>query len=158
MRMAAYTFLTTWHLDAPIDRVYEVLKESGDYPRWWKGVESVEMLAHGDEHGVGQVDRHAWRSALPYTLVFDARVTRVEELRLIEAQITGELEGIGVWRLFAGEGTAVVFDWRVRTTRTWMNRLGPIARPVFIWNHDRVMAAGGIGLARELGVRLLASS
>ena len=156
--MASYAFLTTWHLDAPIDRVYEVLKESGDYPRWWKGVERVEMLEHGDEQGVGQIDRHAWRSVLPYALAFDARVTRVEPSRLIEARITGELEGVGAWRLFEGEGTAVVFDWRVRTTRAWMNMLGPIARPAFVWNHDRVMAAGGDGLARELGARLLASS
>ena len=112
----------------------------------------------GDEHGVGQVDRHVWRSVLPYTLGFDARVTRVEPLRSIEARISGDLEGTGAWRLFAGEGTAVVFDWRVRVTRAWMSRLGPIARPVFVWNHDRVMAEGGVGLARELGVRLLASS
>jgi hypothetical protein len=52
----------------------------------------------------------------------------------------------------------VVFDWRVRTTRAWMNLLGPIARPAFIWNHDRLMAAGGAGLARELGVSLLAQA
>ncbi|HZO36596.1 MAG TPA: SRPBCC family protein [Solirubrobacteraceae bacterium] len=156
--MASYVFLTTWHLDAPIESVYDVLKESADYPRWWQGVASVELLAEGDEDGLGQIDRYAWRSVLPYTLRFDARVTRVEPLRLIEARVTGELEGVGTWRLFAGEGTAVVFDWRVRTTRTWMNALGPIARPVFVWNHDRVMAGGGVGLARELGVRLLAAS
>jgi uncharacterized protein YndB with AHSA1/START domain len=156
--MASYTFLTTWHLDAPVEPVYEVLKESADYPRWWKGVAGVELLEDGDEHGVGQLDRHAWRSVLPYTLVFDARVTRVEPSRLIEARITGELDGVGAWRLFAGEGTVVVFDWRVRTTRAWMNLLGPLARPAFTWNHDRVMTQGGIGLARELGVRLLASS
>ena len=59
---------------------------------------------------------------------------------------------------FAGNGTAVVFDWRVRTTRRWMSALGVIARPALVWNHDRVMAAGGVGLARELGVQLLASS
>ena len=28
--------------------------------------------------------------------------------------------------------------------------------PVFAWNHDQVMAAGGRGIARHLGVRLLA--
>jgi uncharacterized protein YndB with AHSA1/START domain len=156
--MASYRFLTTWHLDAPIERVYDVLKEAADYPRWWPGASSVDVLEQGDERGVGQVDRYAWRSVLPYTLCFQARVTRVEEPRLIEAAITGELEGIGAWRLFSGQGTAVVFDWRVRTTRAWMNMLGPVARPAFVWNHDRLMAAGGIGLARELGVSLLASS
>ena len=36
-----------------------------------------------------------------------------------------------------------------------MNALGPVARPVFEYNHDVVMRWGGEGLARRLGVRLL---
>ena len=156
--MASYRFLTTWQLDAPMRRVYDVLQDASGYPRWWPGARSVDVLEQGDERGVGQVDRYAWRSVLPYTLTFEARVTRVDEPQLIEATIRGELEGVGSWRLFAGQGTAVVFDWRVRTTRAWMNVLGPVARRAFVWNHDRLMAAGGIGLAGELGVTLLSSS
>ena len=33
--------------------------------------------------------------------------------------------------------------------------LAPLARPVFAWNHHGVMRAGGEGLARRLGVRLV---
>lgn len=36
-----------------------------------------------------------------------------------------------------------------------MNALTPIARPLFAWNHDRLMNAGGRGLAALLGVRLV---
>ena len=75
---------------------------------------------------------------------------------LIEAHATGELEGVGVWRLYEGQGTAIVYDWRVRTTKWWMNVFGPLARPVFAWNHDLVMRQGGHGLAAELGATLLA--
>jgi len=32
--------------------------------------------------------------------------------------------------------------------------IAPLARPLFVWNHDRVMRAGGEGLAGELGVAL----
>lgn len=156
--MASYEFLTTWCLDAPIERVYEVVREAGDYPRWWPSARSVEVLADGDDRGVGQLDRHCWRSVLPYSVRFDARVTHVDAPHLIEATIAGDLEGRGAWRLFEGRGTVVVFEWQVRTTRTWMNVLGPFARPAFVWNHDRVMAQGGVGLARELGVALLATS
>jgi len=52
----------------------------------------------------------------------------------------------------------VIYDWRVRTTKRWMNLASPIARPIFKWNHDRVMRWGGEGLARHLGCRLLAAS
>ena len=52
----------------------------------------------------------------------------------------------------------MLFEWRVRTTRRWMNVLAPIARPVFRWNHDRLMRAGGRGLARRLGVEFLSGA
>jgi uncharacterized membrane protein len=154
--VADYQFLTTWLIDAPVDRVWEVLNDSAEYPAWWKGVRSVELLAPGDDLGVGQVSRFSWRSVLPYTLRFDMRVTRVEPPYLIEGEATGELEGRGVWRLYDGSGTAVVYDWRVRTTQPWMNLLGPLARPAFAWNHDLVMRQGGFGLATRLGATLVA--
>ena len=66
--------------------------------------------------------------------------------------------GRGVWRLYEDLGvTAVVYDWQVATTKRWMNLLSPIARPVFEYNHDVVMRWGGEGLARRLGVKLLAA-
>jgi hypothetical protein len=68
------------------------------------------------------------------------------------------LEGTGRWRLFAQDGvTAVLYEWNVGTSKRWMNLIAPIARRAFEWNHDWVMRNGGEGLARLLGVRLLAS-
>jgi hypothetical protein len=51
----------------------------------------------------------------------------------------------------------VVSDWDVTTSKRGMNMLAPVARPVFEYNHDVVMRWGGEGLARRLGVRLLAA-
>jgi len=154
--MREYEFLTTWCLDAPIERVFDVLRDSRGYPRWWKGVKSVVALADGDPEGVGEASRFTWRSVLPYELSFDSRVTRVERPHLIEGTATGELEGTGVWRLYEGSGTAAVYEWRVHTTRACMNVLAPVARPAFAWNHDIVMRQGADGIARELGARLIA--
>lgn len=153
--MARYEFLTTWVVDAPIDAVFDIISDAAAYPTWWKGVKRVERLAPGDGSGVGEVDRFTWRSVLPYSLTFDATVTRVERPHLLEGHATGELEGVGIWRLYEGDGTAIVYDWRIRTTRRWMNVLGPLPRPAFVWNHDVVMRQGGVGLARKLGVRLV---
>ncbi|HYE58265.1 MAG TPA: SRPBCC family protein [Rhodothermales bacterium] len=154
--MAQYEFLTSWCVDAPIERVFAVLNDSAAFPEWWKGVTAVEVLEPGEADGVGELARYSWRSVLPYTLRFDSRVTRVEPPHLIEGHATGELEGIGVWRLFAApDSTAVLYAWRVRTTKRWMNIWGPVARPAFRWNHDRVMHQGGVGLAERLGASLL---
>ena len=92
-------------MSAPIERVFAVLNDSAAYPEWWKGVTAVEVLEPGDADGVGELVRWSWRSALPNSLRFDARVTRVEPPHLIEGHATGELEGAGIWRLFAAPGT-----------------------------------------------------
>ena len=156
--MAHYRFLTTWLVAAPRQAVWDAIYDSERWPLWWKGVLEAEKLEDGDETGVGQLDRYVWKSKLPYRLEFHARTTRVEEPHLLEGTVEGELEGTGLWRFFEQHGmTAVLYQWRVQTTRPWMNLLTPVARPIFAVNHDYVMRNGGVGLAQLLGAELLAS-
>jgi uncharacterized protein YndB with AHSA1/START domain len=158
--MINYEFTTIWRFDAPLEKIWEKIKDSERWNEWWKGVLRVEVLKKGDSEGVGKIVRSTWKSALPYTLEFDSEVILVEPMRLIESRAYGELEGIGVWTLTAeGENTTrVQYDWRVHTTKAWMNRIAPIAKPFFRWNHDVIMNWGGEGLARKLNCRLLESS
>ena len=159
--MAAYSFLTTWCVAAPIERVWDVIAEPLGYPEWWPGVRKVTVLEPGEDGagGVGTLYRQEWRSKLPYSLEFDTRVTRIERPHLIAGQASGELAGTGVWRLFEGStSTALLYNWDVSTTRAWMNRLAPLARPAFAWNHGYVMRQGAHGLAAKLGVELVAYS
>jgi uncharacterized protein YndB with AHSA1/START domain len=155
--LAEYQFLTTWLLEAERERVWEAIYDSERWPEWWKGVLEADKLEEGDENGVGQFGRYVWRSKLPYKLEFHARTTRVQRPHLLEGTVEGELAGTGTWRLYEEDGTtAVLYRWNVRTTKSWMNLLTPIARPIFAVNHDYVMRNGGEGLAKLLGVRLLA--
>ena len=74
----------------------------------------------------------------------------------IEAVARGDLNGTGRWDLATMDRNARVrYTWRVSTGKRWMNALAPLLAPVFAWNHDQVMAEGGRGLARHLGVTLL---
>ena len=155
--MARYRFLTTWLLEAPRERVWDQLRDAGSWPDWWPGVVRVDELDPGDEHGVGGRHVIEWRSRIPYPLEFEFHTDEVDRPRRMAGRAYGELEGSGVWRLWEdGAVTAVVYDWDVQTTKAWMNALAPVARPAFRWNHDVVMRQGGEGLARRLGVRLLA--
>ena len=157
--MAAYRFLTTWCLDAPVERVWDAVYDTERWPEWWSGVERAFKVRDGDEDGVGCVWRLAWRSRLPYTLEFDSVTTRVARPFAIEGLARGELNGEGRWRFYeGGEGTAAVYEWNVRTARPWMIALAPVARPFFEWNHDVIMRRGAEGLARLLGARLVARS
>jgi uncharacterized protein YndB with AHSA1/START domain len=155
--VAEYRFLTTWVLDAPIERVWDAIYAIERWPEWWQGVERVDELFHGEGDGEGTVYRHVWRSKIPYAVTFTVTVTHVEKPHLIEARAEGGLEGTGTFRLFeAPLWTAVTYDWAVGTTKQWMNAVAPLAGPAFAWNHHAVMKDGGKGLARLLNARLIA--
>jgi uncharacterized protein YndB with AHSA1/START domain len=155
--VAEYSFLTTWCLAAPLDRVWDAIYESERWPEWWKGVLEVEKLEEGRPDGTGQFGRYVWKSKLPYKLEFTMRTTKVQRPHLLEGQADGELAGTGRWRMYEADGTtAVLYEWDVHTTKAWMNLLTPVARPFFKSNHDYVMRNGGEGLARLLGCELLA--
>jgi hypothetical protein len=154
---ARYALTTRWVLDTAIDRVWAVLTEPETWPAWWPYVVAVESLEAGDENGIGALRRYTWSSRLPYRLTFDMRTTALARPVFIEGAALGELTGTGRWDLDAhANGTRVRYTWRVTTGKRWMNQLAPLLAPVFAWNHDQVMAAGGRGIARHLGVRLLA--
>jgi uncharacterized protein YndB with AHSA1/START domain len=83
--VADYRFLTTWVVDAPIERVWEVIHAVEHWPEWWPGVVRVTELFHGDGDGEGSVYRHVWRSRIPYAVVFEVTVTEVRRPNLIAA-------------------------------------------------------------------------
>lgn len=157
--MADYDFRTTWRLSAPRERVFEEIHASDRWPEWWRGLERVVKLEDGDAEGRGSLGRYTWRSLVRYRVEFEMRITEVDRPARMAGEAVGELTGSGRWRLFEdGGGTRVVFEWRVRTTRRWMNALAPVARPLFQWNHDWIMRQGGRGLARRLGAELLSGA
>ena len=150
-----YAFLTVWWTEMPLDAVWQAITRVEDWPAWWRGVRKVEKVRDPDERGVGAVYKFTWRSRLPYDLSFTMETVRVVERRLIVGHAGGELEGVGQWT-FADEksGTRVEYDWRVRTTRLWMNLAAPVAYPLFVWNHNTVMRWGAEGLGRLLGTHV----
>ena len=106
----------------------------------------------GDQSGVGSIQRYTWKSKLPYRLSFDMETNRIEPPLLLEGIATGELQSRGLWQLSTeGRETFVRYDWKVETTKRWMNLLAPLARPLFEWNHNVVMSWGAKGLAQRLG-------
>jgi polyketide cyclase/dehydrase/lipid transport protein len=151
-----YALVSHWQLAAPIDAVWEAIHAVEDWPGWWRYVKAVVVLQKGDATGVGAVRRFTWTSRLPYALTFEMRTSVVDRPTFMEALASGELNGRGRWHLDADGGTTRVrYEWTVGTRKPWMNTFAPLLAPAFRWNHGQVMAEGGRGLARHLGVTLL---
>jgi len=86
-------------------------------------------------------------------------VVEVEEPHVIVGIAEGELNGTGRWQLSQkGVVTRVQYNWDVSTKKRILNLLAPIARPIFEWNHNKVMEAGGEGLARLLNAKLVSNT
>ncbi|HEX6137543.1 MAG TPA: SRPBCC family protein [Casimicrobiaceae bacterium] len=150
-----YALTTRWVLAVPLEDVWTALTTPEAWPRWWRYVQSVERLRDGDAQGIGAVRRYTWSSRLPYRLTFDMTTTAMTRPTYIEGVARGELRGVGRWRLGStGRHAHVEYEWTVTTGKRWMNALAPLLAPVFEWNHREVMAEGGRGLARHLGVPL----
>jgi hypothetical protein len=155
--VAGYALLTTWLLDGT-DRTaaWDTLADVLAWPSWWPGAQTVVELAAGRADRVGSRYRVVWRAALGYSVRFNFAVEEVMVPEHMAGRATGDLEGRGVWRLFQQGGvTAVTYQWDVRTTRRLVNVVTPLARPLLLRNHDRIMRAGGRALAHRLGARLL---
>lgn len=157
--MANYRLISIWRLSAPLQPVFDAVFDSLHWPQWWPGADSVEQLVPGDQDGIGNSRRYAWKGRLPYRLSFDARTTRIETLRVLEAAVSGDVEGVGRWTFSHESGvTTVRHEWCVCTTRCWMNMLAPVSRTAFQNNHHALMKNGAHGLARLLGASLVEAS
>lgn len=151
MTSCHFDLVSHWHLAAPVERVWAALTDPESWPRWWPYVRSVQTVRRGDASGIGSVRRIHWGTRLPYDVHIE--VEAVESLRheRLRACSRGQLSGQGIWLLRAdGTGTAVTYVWRVELAQRWMRWLAPLLAPVLRWNHDGIMRAGGVGLARYL--------
>ncbi len=149
---SVFSLTTTWRVDAPIQQVWEAIREVSKWPHWWPYVDSVTTVTEGDATGLGAVHRFTWKSALPYRLNFSTRITQIQAPFAIDGEASGDLSGWGRWRLFRTGGlTLVRYQWDVMPTKPWMRKVAPYTRPIFEWNHARVMRAGELGLGRWLG-------
>ena len=82
MAAKQFNLMTEWRLDAPIERVWPLLTSIEEWPLWWRAVSQVELLKAGDANGLGSIHRITWKTALPYQLTFDTRMTRIEPMSI----------------------------------------------------------------------------
>jgi len=160
---AAFHLLSRWELGCPRERIWDTLVDFHTWPRWWPGLERVVETIHGDPDGIGQRATSVWRGPVGYSLRITIEAVERAQPEFLRGVASGDVVGEGTWRLTPVAGptdgpgdpwTAVEFDWDVRANRRWIEVLAPVARPVFVGGHDRVMERGATGLAAHLACDL----
>ncbi|MFG3285694.1 SRPBCC family protein [Streptomyces sp. NPDC048111] len=142
MDWCRYRFRSVWDLPAAPDAVYPVLERTEEYPHWWPEVREVTPV--DDRTATARL-----RSLVPYDLFVTARERRRDPAALVlEAALTGDLEGWARWTLRAHRGgTRAVYEQEVVVRKPLMRRLAVPGRPVFRANHALMMRSGRRGLA-----------
>jgi uncharacterized protein YndB with AHSA1/START domain len=130
-----YVFVDEWDVAAPIEQVFDALADARTYPEWWKPV-YIEAHADGPPE-VGRVSTQYFQGRLPYKLRTTSTLVRLDRPRQVEAEVTGDLRGRGLWTLTqASDRVHVRFDWHVYADRPLLRHLTPVLRPLFRWNHN----------------------
>ena len=145
--------ISRWRLDESPAAVWQLLADAGTWPTWWPGVRRARRAVSSP---VGDVADLRWHSALPYAVRLRLEVREAERPHRLDSQVLGDLQGLATWLLDPAEGGGVhlTYRWEVWLERRWMRLLSVLLRPVFEWNHFRVMRAAARGLGRRLGCRV----
>jgi hypothetical protein len=128
-----FDFSTSFTLEAPRERVHDVLLDLEHYCAWWPQVRAVAKL--DDDHALV-----VCRSALPYDLdLLLAAVSR--DPHLLEVGIDGPIQGFARFRLreVSPATTAVEFEQHVRARSPLFVAASYVVRPLLVWNHQRMM-------------------
>ena len=138
-----YSFRRSWTVPFPIGRVHALLVDLERYPEWWPQVRAVAKLGEDDALVV-------CRSVLPYSLDLVLHAER-RELTHLETSLTGDLEGVVRWYLTdLGPRTRMDFEQDVQVTGRILRVASRAARPVMVWNHERMMRGCLTGLNARL--------
>ena len=148
---AGYRFSKVWWTSATTDQVWEILANYAAWPTWWRGIQGVEVLRRGDDSGAGTILRQQWRSRVPYTLVFDLEMIRIESRKILDGRASGDLEGTCRWTFAPVDGgTELRFDVNVRPGRWWMNLPLPFAAKIVRGSFETIMGWGRQGFEKTL--------
>jgi hypothetical protein len=141
--MKDYTFSGSWTVPASPEAVQDVLVDLEHYPSWWREIRAVAGLGDDDALVI-------CRSWLPYSVELHLTAIR-RDLPVLEIGMDGDLVGTARWSLAPDPaGTRMVFDQQVRVTSRLLALASYFARPLLVWNHDRMMRSCVAGLMRLL--------
>lgn len=153
--MGRYGFLTRFEARAPLP----VVRDAVARPQTWVGEAAsfvtFTLLADGDDAGQGARFDAAVRAPLGYRLAAIVVVERVGPER-VEMSLTGDLVGTADWTLDGdGDRTTAELALDVSAIPAWMDRLEPVARPLFERSHGVVMRRAVRTACSTLGIDLI---
>jgi len=119
--------------------LWEALSRTDDYRSWWTWLRRFE----GDGLVEGGRTDCVVRAPLPYSLRFAVTVRRVVPAELVDAEVTGDIEGPAHLEVSGtADGSEVRLTWAVVVKDPMLRAGAVLGRPVMQWGHEWVVATG----------------
>jgi uncharacterized protein YndB with AHSA1/START domain len=145
----ALTYEDKWTIAAPVEAVWRLIEDFEGYPRWWKiydhAVWKTPIRGRG---ATGELKARRFG----YDLTVNLEVTHVEELRVSEARLSGDLEGIARWTLApaGARGTSITYYTTAAPTKTLLPVPDFVAKPMLNLIHKNAVRSCIQGMRAEL--------
>jgi hypothetical protein len=131
-----FRFDGRWAFSVPPDELWAALSRTDRFREWWPWLRALES----DGLVAGSVSRCVVRAPLAYSLRFQVAVVEVVPGRLVEARVSGDLEGPA--RLHVDpheEGSEAQLSWELDLRAPVLHAASRVARPLMEWGHDWVV-------------------
>lgn len=136
-----FAFDREWRFAATPDDLWRTLAHTDQYQTWWPWLRELEV--DGDGLVEGTVADFVIQAPLPYQLRGTIAVVRAEPSCVIEASVTGDLEGPARLEVRPeGSGAVAHLQWTLDVQSKLLRPLTTVARPALSWAHDRIVERG----------------
>jgi len=131
------------------EAMWERMEHLDQFARWWPWLQEYRL--EGGGLASGSVLHGVVVPPLPYRMRIRVELTRCEPPGVIDAIISGDLEGEAHLRIRAdGTRSRVEVAWTVETMQRPMRLASRFGRPLLQWGHDRVVEMTVAGFRRRL--------
>jgi uncharacterized protein YndB with AHSA1/START domain len=142
-----FHFDASFTFEAEPAEVWRALADPERYRQWVPGLRVIE----GGHLAPGATTHAVIQAPLPYRLHLSFRVLAVDPGRRVDVEVGGDLAGPGLLEIAtAGDGSRLRLAWDVEAHDRLLRHAGRFGRPLVMWAHDRVIAAGVHRFGRAL--------
>src|SRR5512145_3314299 len=145
-------FLTRWELEASAAEVFAILADAEALPLWWPATFlRTRLVSGGGEGGVGRVVEVVTAGPVRWPLRWTFRTTLVEPGSRLAVEVSGGIEGLGLWAIEAyGNRVVVRFRFLGGLSGALDRHLPTLARPLFGRGYAWAMERGFTSLLLEV--------